>query len=64
MAGMAKQDAAQETAPAKFTKDQLLRSARYASRRDVLDAVLKDGRTYSHADVEQELDKFLKGKVK
>jgi hypothetical protein len=48
----------------KFTKEQLLSAAKYQNRRDVLTVILKDGKTYSHADVEKKLEEFMKGKVK
>jgi hypothetical protein len=48
----------------KFSKQQLLGSKRYNERRDLLTALLKDGKEYTHADVETLIDEFMKGKVK
>jgi arginine repressor len=48
----------------KFSKKQLIQSARYRERRDLLTALLKDGKEYTHADVETLIDEFMKGKVK
>ncbi len=49
---------------ASYTKDQLLRSQRYASRRDLLGALLEDGKSYTAAQVDKEINQFLKRKVK
>ncbi len=38
---------------AKFTKDQIVRSRTYARNRDMLSAVLEDGKTYSKSEVEK-----------
>ena len=48
----------------KFSKQQILKSMKYQSRRDVLTALLKDDKKYSHTEIEQILDDFMKGKVK
>jgi len=37
----------------KFTKMQILKSSRYAERRYLLGALLKDGAAYSHSDIER-----------
>lgn len=37
----------------KFTKDQIVRSRTYARNRDMLSAVLEDGKTYSKSEVEK-----------
>ena len=47
-----------------YTKDQLLRSKKYAARRDLLGALLEDGKTYTAAQVDREINQFLKRKVK
>ena len=49
---------------ASYTKDQLLRSKKYAARRDLLGALLEDGKTYTAAQVDREITQFLKRKVK
>lgn len=46
-----------------YTKEQLLASNRYANRRDVISALLDDGKTYTLTEVERLLNKFMKGKV-
>lgn len=49
---------------ASYTKDQLLRSKKYVARRDLLGALLEDGKTYTAAQVDREINQFLKRKVK
>lgn len=47
-----------------FCKQQLLQSQRYLEQRDLLAALLKDNKQYSHTDVKTLIDDFMKGKVK
>jgi len=49
---------------AKFTKDQLLRSAAYSHRRDALCNLLEDGGMYSHAEIAAKLKQFFERTVK
>ncbi|MGE4214142.1 MAG: hypothetical protein AB7E42_05110 [Anaerotignaceae bacterium] len=63
---MAKQrvDKEPETiAESKFTKAQLVNSKKYANRRDLLTAMLKDGESYSHSEADKLIEDFMKGKV-
>jgi len=48
---------------AAYTKKQLLSAKRYASRHDLLAALLQDGQTYTHEQVQTALDKYLKGVI-
>jgi len=48
----------------KFSKVQILASAQYANRRDLVDALLDDNKKYTKAEVDQLVDKFMKGQVK
>ena len=48
----------------KFTKQQVLASARYRNRKDLVSALLDDGREYTIAEVDRMVDGFMKGKVK
>lgn len=48
----------------KFYKKQLLTSEKYASRRDLLNALLDDNEAYTTVQVDEIIEKFLKGKVK
>lgn len=47
----------------KYTKEQLLASRRFATRRDLLGVLLKDSETYSIAEADSLIQKILKGKV-
>lgn len=47
----------------KFSKEQLLSSGRFAKRKDLLCAVLKDSSQYTVEEAEAEIKKFLKRKV-
>ena len=48
----------------RFTREQALTSARYKSRKDLVAALLNDGRTYTIAEVDQMISRFMKGQVK
>lgn len=49
--------------PVTFTKQQLVASKKFAEKKDLLNALLVDDRSYSMAEIEEILDGFLKGKV-
>ena len=51
------------TAPV-FPKERILTFQRYANRRDLLSILLKDGQEYTHDQVQNLIDNFMKGKVK
>lgn len=59
---MAKENTAVETA-ATYSKKQILQSAKYAKRRDLLTAVLEENRAYTLDEVDARIEKFMKGKV-
>lgn len=44
----------------KFTFEQLVRSRKYAEKRDVLSAVLDREKEYSHAEVDKAIESFNK----
>lgn len=46
-----------------YTKEQLLASTKYANRRDLISALLDNGKTYTLDKVDALIDKFMKGKV-
>ena len=48
----------------KFNKVQILASAQYANRRDLVDALLEDEKQYTKKEVDELINKFMKGKVK
>lgn len=50
-----------KTAVAKFTKQQLLQSKKYAHRQDAVTVLLLDDKAYSIAEVERILKDFYEG---
>lgn len=62
---MAKKESA-DTAPneAVYTREQILSSRKYAARRDLVSALLKEGAAYTLTEVDALIEKFMKGKVK
>ena len=61
---MAKATAAAKPATLTHSKEQLLRSQRYAKRRDLLGALLEGGKWYTLEEVDTAIENFMKGKVK
>lgn len=59
---MAKKDEKKEEA--KFTKEQLINSAKYKHRVDLINALLKDDVTYTSSEVDKKINDFMKGAVK
>lgn len=57
-------ETASATVEHKFTKDKLIGSKKFANRRDVLNAVLEDGREYTIAETDKLIEDFMKGEVK
>lgn len=55
-----KKEAAKE---AVFSKQQFLTAKRYAGKQDLLNALLDDDKQYTIEQVNNMLEKFLKGKV-
>lgn len=54
----------EKKAESKFTKEQILSSSKYARRRDLLNAVLEDGKLYTAKEADKAITDFMKGKVK
>lgn len=52
-----------ETEP-QFYKEQIVTSEKYHDQRDLVDALLEDGRKYTLETVEEMLEQYKKGKVK
>nr|DAQ86818.1 MAG TPA: hypothetical protein [Caudoviricetes sp.] len=48
----------------KFIKEQILASARYANRRDLVDALLDKDKSYTFETVDNMIEKYKKGQVK
>lgn len=48
----------------RFTKQQVLASKKLSYSKDLINAILEDGKTYTLKEVETEMNKYLKRKVK
>lgn len=48
----------------KYKKQELLKAECYRERKDLVGALLEDGREYSLEEVDAVIDKFMKGKVR
>lgn len=48
----------------KFSKEQILASARYVNRRDLVDALLDKDKSYTFETVDNMIEKYKKGQVK
>lgn len=53
-----------EKAEPMFPKEQILSANKYRNRKDILGELLDDGKEYSFKQVDDLMDKFMKGKVK
>lgn len=53
----------EQTEP-KFSKEQILVSARFANRRDLVDALLDTDKSYTIETVDNLVEKYMKGQVK
>lgn len=47
-----------------FTKNQLILSKKYSDRKDLLNVLLEDKKSYSIKEVDKLIDNFMKAKVK
>ena len=61
---LAEKKEVKEKAVPTFSKEQLLSSKKYNNRVDLLNILLESDVKYSHKEVEQLVEKFMKGKVK
>lgn len=52
-----------ETAVSKYSKEQIIKSKKFKNRVDVLKVILNENNAYTIAEVESEINKFMKGKV-
>lgn len=50
--------------PPQFDKEQIAASARYSSQRDLVEALLEDGKRYTNGAVDALIEQYKKGKVK
>lgn len=54
---------ADATMEPKFSKNALLNAKRFRNDHDLVSALLEDGVEYTVSEVEEKIEKFLKGKV-
>ena len=48
----------------KFTKEQILKSKKFKNRVDLIRVILQDDKSYTLEEVQKEIDKFMKRRVK
>lgn len=48
----------------RFSKEQIFASDRFANRRDLVDALLDENKSYTLNTVDEIIQKYLKGQVK
>lgn len=48
----------------KFTKEQIVKAKKYRDRRDLVNALLVRDNSYTLSEVDELIDKFMKGSVK
>ncbi len=53
-----------ETVEKTYTKEQIIRSKKYADRKDIVSILLDDNCVYSFKAVDELIERFMKGKVK
>lgn len=47
-----------------YSKEQLVVSKKYATKRDIISALLENGKSYTLDEVDALIKKYMKGKVK
>lgn len=55
---------AEEKSEPKYTKEQIMKAAKVSRYVDAVAALLEDGKTYTMKEVQDTIDKFMKGEVK
>lgn len=53
-----------QSVPIKFSKEQILSSAKYRNNRDLVDAILDEKKKYTIENVDSLVEKYMKGEVK
>ena len=59
-----KKPAAEKTAENKFAKESLIKSRKYAGDKDLLSALLGDGKTYTIAETDKAIEDYRNKEVK
>ena len=52
-----------QPAQKQYTKEQILHAKKYENRKDLLNALLKDGELYTMQQAEKSIEDFMKGQV-
>lgn len=47
----------------KYTKESILNSKKYSERKDILSVILKEDEEYTSNDIDDILNKFMKGAI-
>lgn len=47
----------------KYTKESILNSKKYSERKDILSVILKEDEEYTSNDIDNILNKFMKGAI-
>lgn len=48
----------------RYTREQLIRSERYQNRRDLVAALVPEGASVSLRELDEKIEKYMKGQVK
>jgi len=48
----------------RYSKEEIVKSVKYSNRSDLLKVLLEDGGTFAEKDVNERIERFMKGKVK
>ena len=56
--------AAVQTAEQEFSKEQIVAAAKYRDKRDLVDALLDEDKSYTMKTVDNLVEKYMKGQVK
>lgn len=59
-----KESAASAATEPKFIKEALVNSKRFCNERDLVSALLEDGKEYAISEVEEMITNYMKGMVK
>lgn len=57
-------DAKTKQTEQRFSKEQILASGKYVNRRDLVDALLDEEKSYTFETVDDMIEKYKKGRVK
>lgn len=61
---MTKENAVEKSVERKYSKEQILKSERYAGKRDLLGAILRDNKQYGLKEVDNAIDNYMRKQVR